>query len=826
MARSRTLRLQWPLAGFDERTGYQERSPFTTPGAINVRPTDGINVVGRRRGASRPGATAQFGGTQVGAGRMRLLTTIEGFNPGTYHEFLDSFDRQTWGTAWSVPSGIAKFPDLVDDYAQSTEAAATATKSGATVNVVDFDPARPYSVGIRIWLAHRQASSPVIVPDGAYWLLLRMVDDKPLAFGSGAAVIALKLIISTVSGALTYEVEAWYDDAGAYTYAATVTPPQESAEFIDFVAVSKGTSWACYLGGEQVFAWHDAGGDTRHRAGFAMIPTASGSQCKVDRFWMDYYKTNPVTAGQTRIVASAAGALKYENNSGQLVAPTTSITLSSDKPLQAASMLGKLFIADYGDVRLESETGFVQQEAAASGQWLYCKLDDGAVADWTAHGINKYIHVAELSNPQGGANAGVFEIQQAFAGNLRLKGYPRLQGDDSITRLAFVKYKISRGPLVFDPVENTLALWWAEPGKGFVPVGCPLICRYQGRLVLAGPNHVWYMSRRGDPFDFNYGASAADPNRAVAGTLSQSGIIGDRLVSTMPAGDDYLLFGTASQVHLMRGDPTLGGRIDVVSTQLGVLGGQAWCSDPSGAVYWIGSDKALWAMRPGVDAVPVSLSAERLGRNFNVLVTADANMAYDARLRALHIFLPGETGPGQHWLYDLENKAFWPVSFGTTNCEPCVSRLVATTVGAPLNGIENDVLMGGRDGKVYKFSNPTMVDGGATFETYVDIGPLQVAPDGADGRLEALIATLAEFLPGSVSGAVAWSVRSGDTPEGAVLNLTPDITGTWLAGRNPDSRVRVRGPWVVIRLANGQYQQWALDGLLARIGVMGRHRLL
>ena len=820
MARSRTIPIKFPFAGLSRRFAHQSQPPYTTPNALNVRPNDGVHFLGRRRGSSRPGVVAHFGGAQVGVGLMRLLARVEGFNPGTFHEYLDSFDRTAWGPAWSIPGGLTRMPELVDGFAYSDE---NGVQSGGVYNVIDFDTDRPYSLGLRVWLGHRQTTGTVIKPDGLYYLLLRMVDDAPVAFGAGATVIAVVLTVTTSGDTLTYNVKAYYDTSGAPVFDVNITPSRSSPEYVDFAVVSKGTSWGCYLFDQLVSPWTSVGGNTRHRAGFAIHPSTADSQCKVDRFWLNCYRNDPVPSGRDRVVASAAGNLSYENDSGQLVPLSTPISLSSDKSLQAASFMGKLFIAEHGDVRIESETGVLTPEPAAA--WTYTRLDDGAVPDWSARGINGNIHVAQLTHPQGFAHGGIFQIFDAPAANLVIKGYPKNFGD-----MSFIKYRIERGPLVFDPVENTLSLWLSEAGKGFVPVGCPLICRYQGRIVMAGyPPHTWYMCRRGDPFDWDYGASASDPNRAVAGALSTAGVIGDPIKALIPAGDDYLLFGLQSQMHLMRGDPAMGGSIDVVSNRVGVIGSQAWCEGPNGSVYWVGQDRYLWTMRPGVDAEPSCLSANVIGNSFSVLSPELVNLEYDSAQQGVHIFCPrSESGSGFHWWYDLADKGFWPVAFGDTDCEPCASLFV------PHAGMftgsswlyNNLVIMGGKTGKVFGFTYPDQFDNGHAFDSYVDLGPFRLGRDGFDGRLEALIASLGEVVASS-DGPVAWEVRTGATAEEAEESVDVAASGVWnVIGLNPHSRMRVRGPWVVIRIMNGSTSHWSLESLLAHVTELGVQRVL
>ena len=136
--------------------------------------------------------------------------------------------------------------------------------------------------------------------------------------------------------------------------------------------------------------------------------------------------------------------------------------------------------------------------------------------------------------------------------------------DDEAERLGFA---------VVDPDDEDdtekwyLETWDTKPDLGDIPRNCPLIARYRDRLVLAaGINgeHLFYMSRIGDPYDFDYGEG--QPGSAIAGAPTKAGTLGEPIRALAPWRDDYLLFGCTNSLWVMRGDLGFGGQLEHFGT--------------------------------------------------------------------------------------------------------------------------------------------------------------------------------------------------------------------------------------------------------------------
>ena len=181
-------------------------------------------------------------------------------------------------------------------------------------------------------------------------------------------------------------------------------------------------------------------------------------------------------------------------------------------------------------------------------------------------------------------------------------------------------------------------LTWTGDFYGVPPLGCPLCCTYRGRLVLAGPGIVWYMSRVLDPTDFDFGYDPNDPSRAVGGTSTTTGGIPEPIVALIPHSDDYLIFGCERSLWLLTGDPAYGGTISALSRDIGVLGPGAWCTLPDSSVVILSRD-GLYLIPAGAGSPPQPISRPLLPAE---LVDLDwqanvISMCYDVEGRGIHL---------------------------------------------------------------------------------------------------------------------------------------------------------------------------------------------
>ena len=202
---------------------------------------------------------------------------------------------------------------------------------------------------------------------------------------------------------------------------------------------------------------------------------------------------------------------------------------------------------------------------------------------------------------------------------------------------------------------------------GELPAKAYLGCLYRGRAVLAGnPNypHQWYMSRQADIWDYAYLAN--DAQTPVAGNNADAGECGDIIRCLIPYKDDYLIFGCATTIWVLRGDPASGGSLDEVDLTVGIFGANSWCFDGEGNLYFWGTG--------GIYIMPVGFGQIKcLTENTLPNIVADEDvdpsthritMGYDRKRRGVLICITTlETGVNSNYWYDLRTGGFFPESY-------------------------------------------------------------------------------------------------------------------------------------------------------------------
>ena len=381
----------------------------------------------------------------------------------------------------------------------------------------------------------------------------------------------------------------------------------------------------------------------------------------------------------------------------------------------------------------------------------------------------------------------------------------------------------------YDPQTGVLSVLTATTGT--IPTTCTLIAVYRDRVFLAGSDHVWYCCRQSDILDWNFGANSSDAGRAVAGEISGAGSIGEVITAMIPNGQSSLLFASKNGLWLLRDDPTYGAMLKV-SHEIGIISPTAWAMSHDGTVAFLSGD-GVYLTSPGQAEHPVRFSEERIPDQLRGIDTAanTVTMAWDATARGFHLFItptPTELAPnnlGQHWWFDLVNKAMWPVVLPAAMQPVAVARLQGTT------GL-SEVVLGCRDGYLRKFSSAATTDDGTAIQSHVLLGPFSMA---SGDMTDAVLAEIHGILADN-SGTVTWRVVMGPTAEYvadmAVAGITSALAGTTISGvadsgswsedRNKVVRPRARGPWCVIWLSAAT--PWEFEAVAVRINQLGRMR--
>lgn len=386
----------------------------------------------------------------------------------------------------------------------------------------------------------------------------------------------------------------------------------------------------------------------------------------------------------------------------------------------------------------------------------------------------------------------------------------------------------SAKPKIYDPSTNTVSDWTAT--EGTTPTQCKLICRYRDRMVLASQNtapHLWFMSRLGDPLDWDYGQLAnGDTASAVSSALSDAGDIGEEITAMIPFRDDYLVFGCTDSLWVLRGDPAFGGQIDNLSRNAGIVDKFALCTTPTSELVYLSKD-GIYVLPGNVGSAnvePVRMSRTVLPNDLLNIDTMQyqVSMAFDVEFSGILIALSSaESGVKLHYWIDWDTKGIWPVTY-PPGYEPTMQYFVATPV-------VRGVLYGCRDGYIRRQDISNLTDDGEPIASYVQYGPFRCGgTEFHDGGIFAVTGTIASGL-----GDIRWTAQTAPSIQGVVLNPSLTASGVWSAdailsshGRQYTVRPRIRGGAGMIKIENGtDGEPWGIEGVHVEVGRMGRQRL-
>lgn len=370
----------------------------------------------------------------------------------------------------------------------------------------------------------------------------------------------------------------------------------------------------------------------------------------------------------------------------------------------------------------------------------------------------------------------------------------------------------------------------AGRGVGTLPEGCALCADYLGRAVLARPEidpSNYFMSRTGNPLDWGY---TLDPQATtpVAGRNSKAGVPGDAIIGLIGGWDDNLVFGCASSMWMMNGDPSFGGRVDVMSQKTGLLGPQSWCYDSRGNIWLMGTSGLFVLPRGSMDLQDISR-----GRLDQVLRRVDLNsvevkMVFDPVSDYVMIFFTRlEVGAAdEHWIYDTRNDAIWPWVYPN----------VAGPIGIcePVSGDPEyrRPLLGGRDGRIRRHAKDATADAGGggvpvLLPTRLRFTALEAQAGATEIMLQELQATAS--IP---SAQVRWRAYSAPSREQLAQIITGDqnarALGFWFGddlGFQPPVGVRIADGAVQLEISDADISsRWGIERIVAYARSTGRRR--
>jgi hypothetical protein len=363
----------------------------------------------------------------------------------------------------------------------------------------------------------------------------------------------------------------------------------------------------------------------------------------------------------------------------------------------------------------------------------------------------------------------------------------------------------------------------AGQSKGEFPVdkggGKPrLIEKYNRRVVLSGlpaePNN-WYMTRVGDPFDFNYSVAPVGAEQAANRSLD------DKINAMVPFADDVLVFGCDHSIIQLSGDPMYGGQYDTLSDTIGMAWGRPWCKAPHGAAFFFGSRGGVYTLAPNSRPQDITSRAIRERMAKIDLSAHIIRMVWNDREVGFHVLISpiDPTSATEHFYFDLRTESWWidkfearwgsdPASTGGNfeeNIYPHNAVAIHTFDGDAVG--DRVMLLGGRDGRIYKWDVTAQSDylGTVPFpiKSNVYYGPLNFRNSGKVS-LSALNGTLSGTRTGEPNPRVDYDVLVGNTAEEIVNSADESkirrFSGTWSPGRNNTNRDRAIAHDIMIKI--------------------------
>lgn len=370
----------------------------------------------------------------------------------------------------------------------------------------------------------------------------------------------------------------------------------------------------------------------------------------------------------------------------------------------------------------------------------------------------------------------------------------------------------------YDPSDNTVHDWTATAGT--LPVDSDtnaprLICTWRGRTCLAGllgdPLNV-FMSKVGDPTDFDYSPLSPSAIDAVVFNASLMGNLGDIVTAIIPLNDDLLMIAGDHTLWMLRGDPLYGGQLDRVIDAVGMAWGAAWCRDPHGTMYFVSNRMGIYKFSPG-DRTPLRISQpiEQLVAGVNT-GERTISLGWDDSTQSLHVFVTTTAGAAddEHYCWEARTGAWWVDWFVENDHNPlCVCVFDGNRPE------DRALLIGSWDGYVRKFDADAETDDGQDITSEVWIGPFN-SPELDEMHLRSVQAVM-----GETSGDVTFSVHPEATAEGAIA-ADAMVTDVWSAGRNLTGLLRVAAHALYIRLA--ATTRWAMESFRLELETRGKVR--
>jgi hypothetical protein len=310
---------------------------------------------------------------------------------------------------------------------------------------------------------------------------------------------------------------------------------------------------------------------------------------------------------------------------------------------------------------------------------------------------------------------------------------------------------------------------------------------------------------------------------AVAGQDADAGEIGDVIVSLIAFGDDFLIFGCANSIHVLKGDPASGGSIDELSHTTGMWGPKAWCRDANNNIFFYGVS-GLCKINSGLNGIE-SLSQvvipELTGEWAANTTLHRIVLAYDSIREGILITRTTlATGVNTSYFYSLLTESFYPEEFQAD------SGVFSAITYDSTDPDYRAMLIGSKDGYIRTYDDSRKYDENdatiAAITAYAGWVTKLTVDDDEDAVLNHFTVETAGGITGGIlssNDSITLFFFSGDDADSVVENmayntlafLSTSFSGT---GLQPKERVAVRAKYLGVKaFGNVSGTTWALNRL-------------
>jgi len=446
----------------------------------------------------------------------------------------------------------------------------------------------------------------------------------------------------------------------------------------------------------------------------------------------------------------------------------------------------------------------------------------------------------EITGVTSGAKM-IIDFCSASDGSASVYGYRHTEATFSSGETVTGTNTVSGGSVSFElnaaevgpPHWYSWTVYANDSVYGEMPTKAYLGCSYCGSAVLAGDPKFperWYMSRQDNPFDWLY--TANDAQSAISGKDINAEDIGDIGRSLIPIRDDYLIFGCASSLILIRGRPASGGSINQITKLTGIFGDKSWCFDGYRNIFFWGAN-GLYKLSS--DFAALDCISEKLLPNLvkNESVNPETHrvtLEYDRAANGINICITLlSDGTNSNYFYDLLTEGFFPHAY------PTVCGAYSQFYYSANNPDYKGLLLGCADGYVRYFDesakNDDVTVGTQPIDSYLTI----IFPLWENEDYEGILQKLNIIISGGASDGeftdsdqLSYALYTGNNAETVLENIidgaTPFLTGTWTTvGKQNRLLPRMRGCWAGIKLYdNTASKSWSVEKMYGDIKKKGR----